>query len=929
MENLSDFGISQDRIRDLIRPDWYLTLYPDVAADGTDALNHYWLFGWREERSPSPLFVPHMYLRLNGPKSDVPTIVDYLTNPGDINRDPHPAFSTKWYCHERAQNVSDRTALEHYLSEGSRATSDPHPLFSTAWYLERNADHDLGELTPLEHYLTVGWRRGNSPCAMFNPAVYRSVHHDLDEDNEPLTHYLLFGQGEPERRFVNPFFDEHFYETQFSDKSDISWGGNLADFIRVGHGNGRRSSADPRAALIAEYLVTRQSRSTRFLVSMSSGTQAVVMDWDRRAAELELQTSDEPVVSIIIPTFDHSEDVIRCLESIADLPDSTPHEIVVVDDGSSARHSQRLALIRGIKLCVLKTNVGFADATTAGIKESQGEMIVLLNNDTEVLPGWLDALVRTLCRGDDIGLVGSMIIHPDFRLQEAGCVVFRDGDARQLGCREWPTDWRYQVSRDVDYCSGASLIFRRTFWEEAGGFDPRFAPAYYEDTDLAITARSKGFRVVYQPESMLFHNEGTSHGRTFTGIKQMQLRNKTLFFEKWKDWLSNKPETPEKWSFDDEWRTRDQSSDKIVVVIDHQVPQANHDAGSIRMVNIITLLRELGYRVTFVPENGVLPQPSTSVLTSMDVEVFGLHYRHAAFDSYLRELSGRIVCVVASRPDTALAVFSSVTQSLPMVPFIYDMVDAHGLRKRNEARITGLAEDVREAERFESIERKLARVSDVVVAVSESDENEFRRLAGTNIEMVRLATIHRPVGTSPDFDERFGLLFVGGYGHSPNVDAVTYFVHEVLPLVRQEVGPIRVVLAGSNPPKEVLALEGTDVVVPGWVEDLSDFYRFSRLVIAPLRFGAGVKGKIGEAMAHGVPVISTSVGISGMYLSHGDNVLIGDTKEEFARQVIDLYGDADTWRRIRSRALETVEERFGWEHSRRQVQLLLNLVRKV
>jgi O-antigen biosynthesis protein len=520
-------------------------------------------------------------------------------------------------------------------------------------------------------------------------------------------------------------------------------------------------------------------------------------------------------------------------------------------------------------------------------------------------------------------------LRPDFRLQEAGCLVFRNGEARQLGCREWPTDWRYQTLRDVDYCSGASIIIRRSFWDSVQGFDPRFAPAYYEDTDLAATAKSRGLRVVYQPQSVLFHNEGTTHGRDFSGVKSFQLRNQKLFAEKWSDWLLSKPDNPQNWTIEDEMKLRDQGEDPMVIVIDHRVPTPTEDSGSVRMSSILDLLSDLGFRVALVPGDGVHLQPASTEMRRKGVEVVAVHPQSLEFGAYLRAVKERVEFVIACRPDTALSALGPVTQNLPLTPLVYDMVDAHGLRKRGEAEVTGAAEDLQEALRVESLERRVAQASDIVVTLSQADEEEILRLAGGGLKTVRVSNIHRSVEPGPGFDERKGLLFVGGYEHSPNVDAVIYFVREILPLICRGLGSIPVTLAGSKPTSEVLALAGGDVTVTGWVEDLTDLYHRARVVVAPLRFGAGVKGKIGEAMSHGVPVVSTSVGVSGMFLSHGENVLIGDDSEEFARGVTELYQDADLWTTIQSRAIETVETRFGWEHARGQVTALVELARSL
>jgi hypothetical protein len=342
------------------------------------------------------------------------------------------------------------------------------------------------------------------------------------------------------------------------------------------------------------------------------------------------------------------------------------------------------------------------------------------------------------------------------------------------------------------------------------------------------------------------------------------------------------------------------------------------------MSKILELLSEYNHKVVLVPGDGMYSQPAASDLHLHDIEVAALHPQSVQFGSFLRAIKERVKFVIMSRPDTAISAFGPVVQNLPLVPLIYDMVDAHGLRKRTEALVTGSQADLQEALRVESIERRMAQVADVVVTLSEADEEEIQRLAGRELRTLRVSNIHRSGDTGPGFEARQGLLFVGGYEHSPNVDAVVYFVNEVLPLVQREIGPVRVTLAGSKPTTEVLELAAGNVIVPGWIEDLAPLYHEARVAIAPLRFGAGVKGKIGEAMSFGVPVVSSSVGVSGMYLDNGQNVLVGDTPQEFAEAIVRLYRDATLWNHIRLRAITTLEQRFGWEQSKRQVETLID-----
>ena len=220
------------------------------------------------------------------------------------------------------------------------------------------------------------------------------------------------------------------------------------------------------------------------------------------------------------------------------LPDTTPFELILVDDASPDHAASLVDSVPGVRLIRLSKNVGYLGACNAGAAAARGRHLLLLNNDTEVRPGFLDALVRLL---DDksVGVVGSKLVYPDGRLQEAGGIIFRDGTGWNYGRGESPSRFEYAFVREVDYCSGASLLVRGELWQSLGGFDERYSPAYYEDVDLCFSAREAGYRVLYQPASVVIHHEGASHGTdTASGTKRYQEINRHKFVDKWHDELA-------------------------------------------------------------------------------------------------------------------------------------------------------------------------------------------------------------------------------------------------------------------------------------------------------------------------------------------------------------------------------------------------------
>jgi GT2 family glycosyltransferase len=243
-------------------------------------------------------------------------------------------------------------------------------------------------------------------------------------------------------------------------------------------------------------------------------------------------------VSIIVPVHGKFATTWTCLDSLSRVPAGASFEVIVADDCSPDRTPEMLARVRGIRVERNAKNLGFALTNNVAAKLARGKWLCLLNNDTRVRPGWLGELVHTFDAFPDAGIVGARLLFPDGRLQEAGAMVFRDGIASQYGRKRDPRRPEFSCVRRVDYCSAAGVLIKKSLWDQLGGFDEHFAPAYYEDTDLAFRVRRAGLQVLYQPRSCIVHYEGISHGRSLRrGPKAHQVVNHRRFVERWREVL--------------------------------------------------------------------------------------------------------------------------------------------------------------------------------------------------------------------------------------------------------------------------------------------------------------------------------------------------------------------------------------------------------
>lgn len=640
--------------------------------------------------------------------------------------------------------------------------------------------------------------------------------------------------------------------------------------------------------------------------------------------QIILPNADEPLASIVIPVYNHLDATLTCLQSLAQTRNRSAFEVILVDDASSDDSAHVLPTIRGLRYQRNAENLGFIGACNAGAANARAPFIVFLNNDTAVQNGWLDALLDTFASHRDVGLVGAKLVYPDGRLQEAGGIVFADGSGWNYGRFDDPARPEYNFVREVDYCSGAAIALRTALLRELGGFDSHYAPAYYEDTDLAMKVRQAGLRVMYQPASVVVHFEGISSGTdTHSGTKRYQVINKEKFLARWQDVLATTHPAPSLATSARIVEARQHRQRKRILVIDATTPQPDHDSGSLRLCNILRLLLEEGHAVSFFADNRAFVEPYSSQLQQMGVEVLW-HPFLSNPASWFEQNGRRFDLILISRHYIAASYVNLIRNHARQARLAFDTVDLHYLREQRAAELSGNPEDMRIAQSTRDKELALVRESDVTLVVSPVEKALLEReVPGARVEI--LSNVHEVFGRRRGFAERAGLMFVGGYQHPPNIDAAIWFTQEILPLVRAELPEVELHLIGSKAPPEVQALgQLPGVIFHGFVAELEPFLDQCRLAVAPLRYGAGVKGKVNMSMSYGQPVIATGIAVEGMFAEPGRDVLVAETPQEFAAQIIRAYRDEVLWLSLSEHGLANVREHFSFDSARTALRSLFN-----
>lgn len=619
-------------------------------------------------------------------------------------------------------------------------------------------------------------------------------------------------------------------------------------------------------------------------------------------------TRENPDVSIIVPVYGQLSVTLNCLHSLMSHVTHYTFEVVVADDASpEGTKTGLLGEIPWVRYIRQPNNQGFIANCNAAAATAHGRYLVFLNSDTRVVSDWLDELIGSFDVFPKAGLVGSKFYNADGSLQEAGGIWWRNGTAAQYGRNLDPDHPFYSFARRVDYCSGAAIAIPATLWAEVGGFDVKYSPAYCEDVELAFELRRRGYDAWLQPLSRVIHYEGKSHGQDVTsGVKAHQPVNMKRIAERWASVLESHGDRSA-----NPYEDANRYANRRMLVLDERVPTPDRDSGTFITAKMIEAMRQLGWHVIFAPNNTSHAGKYTDDLQRKGVECLYAPYVNSLEQAL--ELHPNVSVVLGYRVGVLAPVFDLIREKMPEARVIFHNVDLHYLRLEREAELLGDPDKQRRADMTREKEFRLISNADCTIVHTPVEKKIIEEQVpdAPILEFPYIADVHP---SEARFAERHDIMFLGGYEHLPNVDAVKFFVSAVWPLLVDALpARARFLIVGARPPESLLDLASDRIVVTGQVADLAPYFDRARAFVSPLRFGAGIKGKIIQSMAHGLPSVISSISAEGIMLTPGREAFIADSPEAIKQAVLELYNDHDLWLEMQAAGYEFVRENYSWE----------------
>jgi O-antigen biosynthesis protein len=628
-----------------------------------------------------------------------------------------------------------------------------------------------------------------------------------------------------------------------------------------------------------------------------------------------LPSVESPTVSIVIVTYGGKSLVERCLGALTEHTPPT-YEVIVVDNASPDGTAEFLqSSVQGARLFLNEENQGFLLASNQGADAATGRYLCFLNSDAFVEPGWLPPLLAHFERDARAGAVVPLFLHPDGSVQEAGSVVDYLGWALAVGDGGDPDRLEFRFPREIDFGSAACLLTPRHLFGEVGGFEPAYAPGYFEDVDYCFALKARGFRTIFEPRSRVVHVRSAT--ASSKGAQSLTERNRSFFFERWNERLAARPRLRELPTHPHRIvAARDAEALDRILVIDDRVPHFDRGSGDTRMSKLLGDLAALYSegRITLAAADGNRAERYAPPLLAQGIEVI---CPPVDWRQWFELRPFHYSVVIISRVVNFERFGELIRRTQPQASVVFDI---EALSHRFFETMADVVTDPAragaarsEAVRTRALEFRAIQEADAIFCVSEEELAIATELMPEKLSFL-LPGSAVILEWAPPYAERTDLIYYGGFlagPGSPNEDALLHLVENVLPHIRKAHPGVVLRVVGADPTPAVKTLHGDGIEVVGYVETPYDWLSRACVHLHPIRFGAGIKNKLLDTIGAGLPFVTTSSGAEGFPLGDLRPLLVADEPEEIAARASALLADEELWTRAQHGLLELARERFS------------------
>ncbi len=626
-----------------------------------------------------------------------------------------------------------------------------------------------------------------------------------------------------------------------------------------------------------------------------------------------------PRLSVIILADTGLLDAYRALLTAQKLASGAPVEVILVIPAGAGYGSNTFLSLKGVIVAEVGGERTAGRLINAGLARATAANLLLVRSNAwygaEILPALEEALARA-------PLVAPQILYADGMLAAAGGVISGNAELWRYGRLGHRAEPKYHFARSCDVACGA-LAMRREALQEPQPFDEAMQHFDVAVADLCLRERARLGPPLYWPWARiagaddpwreLEPDTALSPPDFARDLARLQTRNSKTLSHFSQLEAEGRP-------------SHDRTCQRRMLYVDAVTPRPDENAGSIEVESQLTLLNDFGYRVIFIPEsNFLLDGQHTEALQKLGVDV-----RYHPFTTSVREVieaevsNGLFDVVVLCRAYIADRYMPIVRELVPAAKVIFYPVDLHFLREERQAKLSGDRRQITAAQISRLTELASVNSADSTLVHSTAERDLLARDApGAKTHLLPLTRAVPATLTAPGPEGRRDIIFIGTYQHPPNADAAIFFAKEVWPLVRWRLPEARFLVVGSAVTPEVSALAGDGVEVVGFVQELGPVLDNMRVSVAPLRYGAGLKGKVATALQAGLPTVATSMAAEGMALEDGRDILLAETAQELADAVVRLYTDDELWRSLAANGFAFARGEFSFEANAKRIAALL------